>query len=276
MKTYLCSALLSIVIAFSAAGQAVTVDFNNPSDLLDNFNIASNFGSTIDNSELVNIADGGVAGSGSVRIGPYAPQNQLLADMKTGIGVSVGVPISVSILQKTASTFATSNYSPYLYLNAANNTAAVASPHFTAIGIGAYFNGSTTTLSRFSYNDGSATGGLTFALNSSSNLATDHWYRITMIVTLTGGGSYSLDASIDDFGADGTGFVSNILTGSTTDTVPLLSGVTTLYPAFGGDAYGNATNLDNFTVATVPEPSSLALVLAGGAMLAFRARKFRR
>lgn len=127
----------------------------------------------------------------------------------------------------------------------------------------------------------SSTGGVNnignFTTSAPFGLTNGNWYRLmTTITKPASGNNWTVSGQFQDWGASGTSLVSTILTLPTT-TVTMTSaslnagGVTTL-GQFGirQPAWSAA---DNFTFASVPEPSALAIGGVVATALAYRRRR---
>lgn len=110
------------------------------------------------------------------------------------------------------------------------------------------------------------------------SLISGNWYQMENVVTKEAGvGNFSFVIILTDFGADGTS------TGTVIDTYStgVLGGMTTLWnldelnAAFQGYSQGGAGGafgFDNFS-ATIPEPTSAAMLMGALGLLALRRRK---
>ncbi len=110
------------------------------------------------------------------------------------------------------------------------------------------------------------------------SLVTGNWYQMQNVVTKEAGmGEFSFVITLTDFGPDGTSAGTVIDTYST----GVLTGMTTLWnqtelnAAFQGYSQGGAGGAfgyDNFS-ATIPEPTSAAMLMGALGLLALRRRK---
>lgn len=103
-------------------------------------------------------------------------------------------------------------------------------------------------------------GGTRFG-GPTATLTVENWYSLNGTIDFNGVDTFTFTLNLDDYGSDGGTFVSNLLTGSASQT----------YAAIGTDAafYINTNhdrgvrNLDNISVAVVPEPSVAGLAAIG-------------
>lgn len=118
-------------------------------------------------------------------------------------------------------------------------------------------------------NNGNGTLGSTFGLT------VGHWHKLTVDFTNTdpGAGSVDLDVTIDNYGASGAAFVSNVITDTTTFSAinTVMTGDSAVYSAFRIPRGDNLSSLDNFSF--VPEPGALGLLMVGGLAALARRRR---
>lgn len=110
------------------------------------------------------------------------------------------------------------------------------------------------------------------------SLVSGNWYQMENVVTKEAGvGNFSFEITLTDFGADGTSAGTVIDTYST----GVIGGMTTLWnlselnAAFQGYSQGGAGGafgFDNFS-ASIPEPTSAAMLMGALGLLALRRRK---
>src|SRR5262249_37474830 len=117
-----------------------------------------------------------------------------------------------------------------------------------------------------------------FSLPGFANLTAGNWYRFEATFENVSATDVRISGVLENWGATGAGFVSNVLQLGTGDAnglrtfsgTDLVLGDGSVWPAFRGFADGGNARLDNF--AAIPEPASIALLAMGLAACAIRRR----
>jgi hypothetical protein len=114
------------------------------------------------------------------------------------------------------------------------------------------------------------------------HLVDNKWYKFSVVFAVTGGSSFQVNATLEDYGTDGTAFIGSVGTASGVRTSPtdFISGSDRL-PVYIGilaqDSGGGAKALDNIDVPTaIPEPASLSLIMISAAGLFFARHHIRK
>lgn len=252
--------LLVILGVTTLPAQATTIDFDSSADL-DGFSerIGGPTGQQYTWTDSVGV--GSPLGAVAVgNVGSDMNAENLFYTAETFNPADGPLTVSVYFLADDTTTTAISRN----FVGFANNAGTNLATGTGKLGVRVFKNGSLTWI--FQLQNGTSTT----TVGNSFSLTADHWYRMSLTVTATGGtNQYSLAGQLDDCGTDGTSlllirsdsgvFTNNELGLDATWNVGLL----------GQRAGGGAAAFDNLVV---PEPACITLIALGGAMMIVRRR----
>lgn len=281
-------------LAVAGAARADVVTFDGANDLANNFTINNQTGTaaTPGYPGYVAVSSGGVSNSGAVDVtgGPAGTLDATGVYNKRSFDLSAG---TVTISQFVKVQAVTNTGDRLLQLGLIDDTTAgrqmngggAARADFVSARISpSAVSGATTGAFNYQVQSGQSDGttGTTTtspAASAAFNLTLGDWYLFTVNITRTAtANTFSVDASLQDFGTDGVTagstmtFAAQQLNTNTSD----LYGDASVYPAFRSfAAQGGADLLDTFSVTQAPEPGSLAVVGIGAGLLLGRRRRGR-
>ncbi len=226
-------------------------------------------------SSFTHTSAAGVGGSS----GAVTPSNISAAINSTTIGSfnSNGGAITTSVYFRTHGELTTDGTALNLASLGVGDSSTVLFATGTNFSVDVRHTGSGNNSLRLRQND-SGTGQV---LSSSFSLAINTWYELSFTITHTSGTSYSLEASLFNWGGDGLTGGTQVNNASITTTFTSSIGTgTNLFAGFlarnDNDNTRNVALVDNFQVGVIPEPSSAAalagLAVLGGAALRRRRR----
>jgi len=279
--------------------QADVVTFDNPNDLANNFSINVQSGTTTTPGYpgFIAVTSGGIGNSGAVDVtaGPSATLDATAVYTPKSFNPQNGT-ITVSQYVKVQATPAIGDR--LLHLGIIDDTGAthqlngggaaradfISARLFPTVVTAA---GATTSAYTYQVQAGNSVDSPSTATTTTNNtqsanfnLNIGDWYLFTMNVNrLTTANTFSVDSTLQDFGADGLTagatmtFAAQTIAANTTD----IYNDTSVYGAFRSHAnQGGADLLDTFSVTqTVPEPATFGVIALGAAALVGRRRKKR-
>ncbi|RYD42329.1 MAG: hypothetical protein EOP85_11365 [Verrucomicrobiaceae bacterium] len=256
------SALL-LATALSAHA-AVTVTFDNPGDLTNQFTNTSS-------TPVAQSSTGGLGGSGSIDLTSIAGGDAQYLTFKTPFaGNTEGWSVSVFGYSGTTPaapvTYMGISTAPLVNFEGSPSTDGSTIAPFIAFSSGDGDNGSISSMSHL--------GGPGLAdshtVEMSTNLAAGTWYRHDLAVSYLGLNEYSVTSSIYGVDASGNNPILLATTGPQQYTNAILAADPEVYFFLG--VY-NGGSLDDFTVNVIPEASSSLALALGGLALATRRRR---
>lgn len=280
---------LGMVFLAGPAGAAV-VTFDNPNDFANNFVVNTQTGTA--GTGFTQVSSGGVGNTGAVDVtaGPSGTLDSTAVYTPTSFDPAAGT-ITISQFVKVQST---NTGDRLLHLGIIDDTSAThqlngggaARADFISARISPGANtaaGATTSAFNYQVQAGQSTSGA--ATGTTNNNATTNfdltlgdWYLFTINITKTATvNTFSVDGSLQDFGADGltpgatNTFAVQTIAANTTD----MYNDTTVFGAFRSHAaQGGADLLDTFTITQqTPEPAALGLVGMAAVGLLSRRRR---
>jgi hypothetical protein len=253
-----------LATALSTFAQSVSIDFNTPGQLANNFNFYTNATPPVGNP-YTQYPIGGIGNSGAV--GVAAGGTTVTAD-STGIYKSQSFDFSKAGAQLTISEYVnlipvTSGGNRLLQLGFVNeNTSGMnGNPGLAFMSLRLSTVGTSGNTYTPAYQDKMSAGSTvntTFTPNV--NLTSGDWYKLSGTFLNQGGGKFQVSGLLEDYGATGLSSPVTVFTFpnqsfSNTD----ITGDAAVWAAFRSFHGDGANALDNFTAQAVPEPGMLAL-----------------
>lgn len=294
MKKLILSLLVAVGLIGSASAAMVT--FENPNDLTGNFTPITSAGL----NRYTQTTTGGVGNSGAIGFTTVSTDDTTQIFNQQSFDFSqVGAALQLSMFVKVtpinggvAGLGSELSRNTFLELGfSANSTTgfslATVGNEFISIGMTPSEDMGTTfdVFQRYGHpSGGSGTSGLAYGLT----LLPGHFYKLAAEFTNLGvsglsleyptlGVSYSGKMTLDDYGTDGTTKGDNILSRTFVDYIGsgTIGGDGTVWAGFLSASANGANGLDNFSVISIPEPSTYALFGLGavGMLMVMRRKK---
>jgi hypothetical protein len=268
MKTTYLATMALCVSALSTFAQNVSVDFNTPGQLANQFNIYQNATPGL-GSPYAQFPIGGLGNGGAVAVLPAATnvtadstaifKNQSFDFSKTG--AQVGISEYINVVANTAGGnrllqlgFVNENTSGM------NGNAGLAFMSLRLSTVGTSGNVYTPAF------QDKTSAGSTFNTTLSPNvtLTPGDWYELSGSFLNLGGGKFQASGLLQDYGPTGLSSPVTVFTFAPQDfTNAEVTSDSSVWPAFRSFNADGANALDNFHAQAVPEPGVLALCIAG-------------